>query len=361
MLCGVMSTMNDQFTPEEQALIEQLRSTPEPRLRPSAVEAIRQQMLDELRALPVSDQPARLPERGSNGWLRRLPVLITAVIALAATTLIWLLSQNQDQASSISATQQATHVVQVATLAATPTVTATRPTTTASATSESPVETPVALQPTPLLTLTIQPEPDAEPHTSATPKPAAVIAIEGPVSSIVGNVMTIYGIEVVVEPGHPILTLVDVGDVVRVEGVQESGSAMIASVVSNLTEVTPVHNGETATVGLEGRVESIRENTIVVNNIPVQLDPDDPILRTLEVGSFVSIQGNFQNSGTAIVLVVVEITVMNDVTVIENNCWYHDTAMGMGHWHCDGMGMGGMGMGGMGMGDSGMEAMGMGG
>jgi hypothetical protein len=91
-------------------------------------------------------------------------------------------------------------------------------------------------------------------------------------------------------------------------------------------------------------------------------------LQSLEVGHFVTIQGNFQNSGATVILVVVNITVIHDVTVIETNCWYHDAGMGMGHWHCDGMGMGdpamgmeAMGMEAMGMGEDGMDAMGMGG
>jgi hypothetical protein len=108
-------------------------------------------------------------------------------------------------------------------------------------------------------------------------------------------------------------------------------------------------------VGLEGPVESINGNIIVVNGISVELDANDPLLQTVQVNNFVSVQGNFQNRGNIYVLVVVNVTIINDVTINDNNCWSHEgmgMGMGMGHWHCDGMGMG---MGGRGMG------MGMGG
>jgi hypothetical protein len=196
--------------------------------------------------------------------------------------------------------------------------------------------------------------PEATPEVTATPSPDGnvIIVIEGPVINIVTNIITIYDFDIEVEPNHPILSLIHIGDFVRVEGAFGSTNVVVATVISNISAVVPG-----ATVGLEGPVESINGNIIVVNGIAVQLAPDDPRLATLTVGSFVSVQGNFQGSGTNIVLVVVNVTVINNV-VIDNNpdCWYHDDAMGMGHWHCDGMGMGmgdapggGMGMG-MGMG-----------
>src|SRR5690606_32704614 len=164
------------------------------------------------------------------------------------------------------------------------------------------------------------------------------IIVEGPVSAINGNTLTVYDLEVEVAPGHPILSLLEVGDFVRVEGAYQTGGVVVASIVGNLDDVTVV-DGETATVNLEGPVEAIDDNQIVVNGITVELDPDDPILDRLQVGTFVSVQGNFEGSGSVIVLVVVNVTVINNVEVIEDDCWYHE-GMGMGHWHCDGMGMG---------------------
>ncbi|MBK9746369.1 MAG: hypothetical protein IPO91_06265 [Chloroflexi bacterium] len=88
-----------------------------------------------------------------------------------------------------------------------------------------------------------------------------------------------------------------------------------------------------ATVGLDGNIQ-------VVNAISVQLGSNDPLLQTVQPGSFVSVQGNFQTTNAGIVLVVVNIAIVDNVSV-ESNCWYHVDARGMGHWHCDGMDMGG--------------------
>jgi hypothetical protein len=116
--------------------------------------------------------------------------------------------------------------------------------------------------------------------------------------------------------------------------------------VSNLSEATVAG----ATVCLEGPIEAIIDNVLVVNGVPVQLAQDDPLLQTVQIGDFVSAEGNFEGSGANIVLIVVNITIIDNI-IINNDpyCWYHE-GMGMGHWHCDGMGMGmgdamGMGMG----------------
>jgi hypothetical protein len=211
--------------------------------------------------------------------------------------------------------------------------------------------------PTPAPENTAEVTPDATSEVTATDTPApsdasdVIIVIEGPVVNIVTNIITIYDINITVEPQDPILNIIDIGDVIRVEGNVGASGVVVANVVSNISNV--IVSG--ATVGLEGPVESIDGNIIVVNSVPVQLALTDPLLQTVKVGDFVSVAGNFEGSGANIVLVVVNIVVVNNVVIVGNPlCWYHETGMGMGmgmgHWHCDGMGMG------MGMGD----AMGMG-
>src|SRR5690606_40178645 len=98
-----------------------------------------------------------------------------------------------------------------------------------------------------------------------------------PVINIVNNIITIYNFDVEVEPQHPLLTIIDIGDIVRVEGAYSGGNAIVATVVSNITSVTTVDSGGPATVGLEGPVESINGNLIVVNGIQVELAPTDPL------------------------------------------------------------------------------------
>jgi hypothetical protein len=180
-----------------------------------------------------------------------------------------------------------------------------------------------------------------------------VVVVEGPITNIVNNIISIYDYAIEVEPQHPILALVNIGDTIRVEGAFASDGQVLASVVGNIPSAEIVSGGTEATVSLDGPVEAIEGSLVTVNGIPVAFEPDDPILETLQIGSFVSLQGNFEGTGQTIVLVVVNVTVINNVTTTESACWYHDDGMGMGHWHCDGMGMGmgmGEGSGGMGMG-----------
>jgi hypothetical protein len=222
------------------------------------------------------------------------------------------------------------------------------------------------------------PEPGATltPEATVTPSPNGnpVIVIEGPVVNIVNNIITVYNFNIKVAPNHPILNIIQVGDVVHIEGIPNSNGVIVASVVSNIVTTTTVSTGSPApTVSLDGPVDSINGNIVTVNGIPVQFATNDPILQNLQVGNFVSVQGDFSGSGNTIILIVINVTIFNNITIINNNCWFdpgpddgmgmgmedpamgmEDPAMGMGHWHCDGMGMGEPGMGdpAMGMGGS---------
>lgn len=78
--------------------------------------------------------------------------------------------------------------------------------------------TPPAPSPVHTLTIpaaTISPSPTATP--SATPAPSYIV-IEGEVQAINGNVVTVYGVDVTLPADHPLLSVLRVGDVVRVEG-----------------------------------------------------------------------------------------------------------------------------------------------
>jgi hypothetical protein len=344
--------MDDQFTPEEQQLIQQLRTTPRAKLKDSTREAIRQQVMNEFRIAAGTAQQSRIPR-----VLRpRLVVWFAAAAgAVAITTVIGLMIlQIGIQQTEISGTT---------TISASPgNQVAVVPSETLESTDESLILT-VSVTPTPSMTSEITPEitvttalpTEASTPVSLTPTPTEkTVVVEGPITNIVNNIITIYDFNIEVEAHHPILNLIDVGDLVRVEGAFGSDGVIVANVVSNITSTTAVNNSVNATVNLEGPVEAIAGDLVTVNGIQAQLDPASPVFRTLQVGNFVSVQGDFQASGATIVLVVVSFTVIDSETTIENDCWYHDTGMGMGHWHCDGMGMG------MGMEAMGMEAMGMG-
>ena len=333
---------DDQFSPEEQDLIRRLREQPKPQINPAARDAIREYMIAEFRTVTAAPPaPVRHP------IVRFAPVFAAAAALVIVVIVIAQITSQPTQLSETPTPQTQIAVVPSDTVQ--PTHTPEPPTITPTVALPSQTATPVPVTVTEMILTTAVPTtvpiiPTATQETT--------IIVEGPVSAINGNVLSVYDLDVEVAPGHPILSLLEVGDFVRVEGAYQSGGAVVASIVGNLDEVTVV-DGETATVNLEGPVESIDDNEIVVNGITVELDPDDPILGSLQVDDFVSVQGNFEGTGTTIVLVVVNVRVINDVEIIEDDCWYHDDGMGMGHWHCDGMGMGmgdAMGMGGMGMG-----------
>jgi hypothetical protein len=181
-----------------------------------------------------------------------------------------------------------------------------------------------------------------------------IIVIEGPVINIINNIIVVYNFNVQVNPQDPILSVIDIGDIVHIEGALDGNGVIVANLVSNISSTTVVSGGA-ATVSLDGPVELINGNQLVVNGVSVQLPANDPLLGQVRVGDFVRVQGNFEGSGTTIILVVINITIINNIIIGGVPfCWFHadGMGMGMGHWHCDGMGMGmGMGMGdGMGMG-----------
>jgi hypothetical protein len=392
--------INDQFSPEEQTIIQQIQAVPRLELGSAAREAIRGRMLDEFRV--VGQQSAaraaaqtRLVFLAFAGLIVITIIVILVIIAAissqntapqitttAATPVILSASPEAATVSAFTSTSPAlivspTAVAQVTltnSKTATPTVITRLPATDTARPSQPPTESADVILSTATQEALVVITPSAtegreatqEVAASTTPTAApsltpsatatspALIVIEGPVINIVNNIITIYDFEIEVEPNHPILNLIEIGDLVHIEGAYDEDGVVVAAVISNLTD-TPLVSG--ATVSLDGPVESINGNIIVVNGIPVQLEADDPLLQTVQVGQFVSVQGNFQGSGPNIVLVVITIVVNTNVTVTNNGCWYHESGMsGMGHWHCDGMGMG---MGNPGMGDDGM-GMGMG-
>jgi hypothetical protein len=80
---------------------------------------------------------------------------------------------------------------------------------------------PTAISPSPIWTETRLPSltPIPSPIVESAPTSLPInMTIEGPIQSIVGNIITIYGIEIQLSPDDPILLVIKVGDVVRIEG-----------------------------------------------------------------------------------------------------------------------------------------------
>lgn len=116
-------------------------------------------------------------------------------------------------------------------------------------------------EPTPEATAEVTPEMTAEPEATAevTPEPTDdddddIIVIEGPVESIGINVITIFGIDIEVDPNDPILTEIEIGEVVRIEGIGdfEDGVLVVVSINITIVNVVIIDGGSTGGTGSGG-------------------------------------------------------------------------------------------------------------
>lgn len=178
--------MSEQFTTPEQALIERLRRAPQPELPSESRALILARVLDALDHPPLPAPRPTLPR----------PVVVIVVVlvaaALIAVGVLFVLSR-----------QNQTVVTPPATFTLVP-----------------PSETPTATA-SPTLTLT--------PTVIPTASVGVITVVEGNVEQVNGNVITIYGVPVQVDPNDPILGNISVGDVVRVEGSSQTGTVVIVA------------------------------------------------------------------------------------------------------------------------------------
>lgn len=334
----------DEFTPVEQELIARLRNAPQRKLSARATQAIRQRVLSEV----INPTIPILP--GGSGGLLYTPLQLALGFAMTAVMVTvgvlavanWL---QPDQPIMMPANTQ---IAVEAT--ASPIETATMPTEITTVPSATPTTIPTE---TPGPTST--PPPTETPLADHEPQLPSVVVVEGVVEQLDGNIITIFGFDIEIPPDHPILNVVDVGDMLRIEGAFTTEDTLVARVIDNLLDADIAD----ATVGVAGPVEAIEDNIVTINSIDLAFAPDNPILETLKIGDFLSVAGNFELQDTGYLLVVVYVEIITETGLgIPPNCFYEETGMGigmaMGRWRCHGMGamgMEGMGMGAMGMGN----------
>lgn len=341
---------DETFTPDEDAIIRRLREANQPRLAPKVYDAIHAAVLAEV------DNMGAMPRRTSQPRVIRLAVMVASAAAAVLILFVIFLSLRGGGVPILGMTETVTQIVQQSSPTPSPSVESTI----VSVTPDVPAATDTPPLPVtadvPTVIATIPPTAtESTPTFTPTPTLATVVVLAGAIQQIEGDTLTVNGVLVHVPADYPMLELVEVGDVVRVQGVQDDEGGIIASLINNVTDFET----DDATVTMDGPLEALDEDRPragvrgVVNGINVLFDADEPLLETLTLGDFLSIQGNFELRDGQFVLVVVEVRVVENATGgTLSNCWYHDDAMGMGHWHCDGMGApapGGMGMGGMGM------------
>jgi len=137
-----------------------------------------------------------------------------------------------------------------------------------------------------------------------------IVVVEGPVKAINVNHITVFDIDITVEPANPILTLIQVGDVIHAEGNFVNGQ-FIAVTVGNIVG----NPSSGASVALDGPVQAININVVTINNINVQLDVNDPILTNLQIGDVLYVEGNFHRQANVFILVVVNVVIVNNVDI----------------------------------------------
>jgi uncharacterized membrane protein YgcG len=256
--------MSQQFTSEEQQLIERLQNAPQPNLKPAVYDAIRAGMFEAMDAPP----PPSIPQ----GPVIHLPlsVFIGIVVVVVGLVIAVIVLNFQLQTQSISVTPSPIFTPVVSTTAApspdvtataaplTPSQTATAPgsampspTSTAvelSATATSAAPSPTVLTPTvvPVLTTTLiatQPTPEIGPTTFFDDE--TIVVVEGPVTNIAGNIITVFDLDIVLTPGDPILTAVQIGDEIRVQGaVNDAGGTVVIVAITVVVVNVDVEVGD---------------------------------------------------------------------------------------------------------------------
>jgi hypothetical protein len=111
---------------------------------------------------------------------------------------------------------------------------------------------------TPNGTLTVTTTPNGTPTDTLTTTPdgdddddgnsdlPVTIVIEGPVQQINVNIITIYDIDIVIDPSDPVLTVIQIGDVIRVEGnlSDQNATVVVIAVTIIFVNIDVVVNDE---------------------------------------------------------------------------------------------------------------------
>jgi hypothetical protein len=199
----------DRISSDGDPLIEaaaRLAAAPRPALSPAALARIQAQAV-QARPLPRR-APVRLPTSGRLALVAAVAVIVTAGAVFAAQQINTMLTAPTPTAPVTPLLTPTWTPSPTASLTVTPTQTPTA-TILETATPEALLNVPAS--PAVAVTPTL-----GEPLT-LTPLPPALI-IEGPIQVINGATIVVYDMTVQLNPNDPILSALQIGDVVRIEG-----------------------------------------------------------------------------------------------------------------------------------------------
>jgi hypothetical protein len=233
-----------EFTPQELALIERIKNAPQPTLGHDAFERLRAQVIAEVDALPPSTPPS---QPGTS--LPAPTMIVIAVMVVVIIVSILILTSTRSQAPQPTQPPSATGVTATPaspttapTLSATPVSSEVLPVQPAPASTSSPTAG-ATLEPThmpqPTSESTAETTPEETPPVTATGAGAenTLIVLEGPVQSINVNVITVFDVQLQVNPDDPILANLHIGDNVHVEGRMVQDGDVFIVVVVNITRI----------------------------------------------------------------------------------------------------------------------------
>jgi hypothetical protein len=232
------------WTDDELRLIERLGRAPQPELNPAQVEVMKMSILNNVPVVPTPPPTPFAP------WLVALGGGLAGVVATIIVVVVVIIQPGGSQVPPIEQTLTA-----VATFLPTATPTATLPTATPTPTLDPsvtvspvvPTATVNATSVTPVGTLTANPTVSLTPATpvgtvTASPTPGGeIIIIEGPVTNININIITIYNFTIVVGPNDPVLTTIRIGDIIRVEGNIDDDGGQIVIIAITIINITIIN------------------------------------------------------------------------------------------------------------------------
>ncbi len=134
------------------------------------------------------------------------------------------------------------------------------------------------------------------------------VVVEGPIQAINVNVITVANINFTLDPGDPLLTTLQVGNVVQVTSAV--GDTTTVGVFHADTVVVTGSNIVSPIVTLRGPVQAINVNVVTIFNLNIQFRPDDPILAELNPGDVLEVNGNVLSSNGISVVVPVQVVII---------------------------------------------------
>jgi hypothetical protein len=115
------------------------------------------------------------------------------------------------------------------------------------------------------------------------------------------------------------------------DDVEETQEATVEGTAEATPESTPNSGGLVINIIIEGPVEAINVNVIVIYGFNIEVDENDPLLLVIQIGDVVRIEGNIgPSTGSTIVIIAVVIIIVDvDVVVGDNGEVWRD------HGNCD--------------------------